>query len=118
MTSHAIDREEVMAYVDGELDANRSAEIETHLKGCEDCRSLVGELRAVSMRLATWHVADAEDQLVAIRHRVLGNECCEAAEAVLVAAPGNVQFSTLGDRWSCGRRRRDCCWSLDCQSPV
>jgi hypothetical protein len=64
MTSHAIDREEVMAYVDGALDASRSAVVEGHLNGCADCRSLAGELRLVSQRLAAWRVEDAPGRRV------------------------------------------------------
>lgn len=88
MTSHAIDREEVMAYVDGALDPSRLAEVETHLKTCDDCRSLVGELRAVSTRLATWHVADADDRLAAIKHRVLTSSASRPAKSSRWRLPG------------------------------
>jgi anti-sigma factor RsiW len=58
VTTHTIDREEVMAYVDGELAEGREAEVRLHLETCAECRALIGELRQVSTRLSSWHVGD------------------------------------------------------------
>lgn len=40
------------AHLDGELDADRTASVETHLSRCRECRELVEELRAVRERAA------------------------------------------------------------------
>lgn len=57
MTSpHAIDREDVMAYLDGELAAERAALVRVHLDTCESCRQLAADLRDVSARLHEWQV--------------------------------------------------------------
>jgi anti-sigma factor RsiW len=57
MTSnHAVDREEVMAFVDGELDAKRAVEVGAHIKGCSECRALVETFRRVSSGLQAWPV--------------------------------------------------------------
>lgn len=55
-TTHDVSRDEVMAYVDGELSPARLVSVEAHLVGCEACRTLSEELRAVSARLQAWDV--------------------------------------------------------------
>lgn len=55
-TSHAVSRDDVMAYVDGELSADHRARVQSHLIGCDACRALAEELRAVSARLQAWQV--------------------------------------------------------------
>jgi anti-sigma factor RsiW len=45
-----------MAYLDGELAADRSATVAAHFEGCAECRALVGDLQAVSRRMAEWEV--------------------------------------------------------------
>ena len=46
--THEIEREEVMAYLDGELAASRAIAVRAHLDHCEECRELADELREVS----------------------------------------------------------------------
>jgi hypothetical protein len=48
--------EEVMAFLDGELTAASEADIRAHLDRCHACRSLAGDLRAVSDQLTAWRV--------------------------------------------------------------
>ncbi|HYN07655.1 MAG TPA: zf-HC2 domain-containing protein, partial [Vicinamibacterales bacterium] len=67
MTPHTIDREEVMAYLDGELEPARRDLVEAHLDTCDDCRMLAGELRQISGRLSSWAIPDATDRLAGIR---------------------------------------------------
>ncbi len=38
-TTHEIEPEEVMAYLDGELEASRASEVAAHIAGCAECRS-------------------------------------------------------------------------------
>ena len=45
---HAIEPEEMMAYLDGELSASRAAEARTHLERCAECQTLAAGLRRVS----------------------------------------------------------------------
>ena len=49
-------REELMAYLDGEA----SADVAAHLEGCRDCQALAAELRGVSERLLEWEVEPAD----------------------------------------------------------
>lgn len=58
-TTHPIEREEVMAWLDGELDVARAAFVEAHVGECNECRALADELRAVSVRMAEWQVERA-----------------------------------------------------------
>ena len=46
------DRELLVAYVDGELDASARAELESHLESCAACRELVGAQRRLGEMFA------------------------------------------------------------------
>src|SRR5438128_12316323 len=48
------DREDVMAYLDGELTADHESDVRAHLEGCDTCSSFAEELKAVSRQLAAW----------------------------------------------------------------
>ena len=63
--THEIDREEVMAYLDGEIATARAVAIRAHLDQCAECRALADELRDVSAGLGEWAVEKAPDTLVA-----------------------------------------------------
>ncbi|MDA8244920.1 MAG: zf-HC2 domain-containing protein [Elusimicrobia bacterium] len=45
---HNLCRENLSAYLDGELTQKERLELETHLAGCADCRAELGQLKAVS----------------------------------------------------------------------
>lgn len=45
-----------MAYLDGELTAERAAATAAHLGGCAECQALAAELRGVSAKVGTWEV--------------------------------------------------------------
>lgn len=60
---HPIEPEELMAYLDGELSAEQAAATHAHLEECEECKAMVGELRAVSDRLKAWHVLPTDSQI-------------------------------------------------------
>jgi len=51
--------EDVMAFLDGELTTAGEADIRAHLDTCHACRSLAGDLRAVSHQLTAWRVEPA-----------------------------------------------------------
>jgi hypothetical protein len=57
---HPIEPEELMAYLDGELSADRTAATAAHMGECAECQGLVAELRSVSQTLETWEVASLE----------------------------------------------------------
>ena len=63
--THDIDREEVMAYLDGEIAAARAVVVRAHLDQCAECRALADDLREVSAGLGEWAVEPAPGTLVA-----------------------------------------------------
>ena len=59
VAEHAVNPEEVMGYLDGELQAERAAVVHAHMTSCDACQRLAGELRAVSREVTRWSVEDA-----------------------------------------------------------
>src|SRR5438067_5854136 len=62
MMSHQEIRERIHPFVDGELDVTDSREVELHLRGCDECRELEQQVRAMSdalTRSAPAHRASA-----------------------------------------------------------
>jgi len=55
-TTHPFGREEVMAYLDGELEPARAAAAAAHLEQCAECRALAADLRAVARQMPQWEV--------------------------------------------------------------
>jgi len=53
---HALEPEELMAYLDGELPAARAAEAIAHLDRCAHCQELAADLRRVSHEMTAWQV--------------------------------------------------------------
>jgi len=54
--THPIDKQEVMAYLDGELPAERAAAVAAHLEQCTRCRSAAEDFRFVGRQLLAWQV--------------------------------------------------------------
>lgn len=54
--THPIDKEQVMAYLDGELTPEQAARIAMHLDQCGECRDLSAELRGISSQMLVWSV--------------------------------------------------------------
>src|SRR5271169_957803 len=62
-TQHAFEPEEVMAYLDGELESQRAAALAEHLGHCRECEALAAQFRQVSERLLDFQVAPAPESL-------------------------------------------------------
>ena len=57
---HPVEREQIMAYLDGELAPEAAtAHVAAHLEQCSECRQLEADLRAVSQQMLTWNVEPA-----------------------------------------------------------
>jgi hypothetical protein len=65
-TMHPIEPEELMAYLDGELPADRANATAVHLGECSECQSFVAELRNVSHTLKTWKAEPPESDAPAV----------------------------------------------------
>ena len=63
-TAHPFSPEEIMAFLDGELDPTASTSITAHLDLCEECRVLTAKFRSTSQSLSQWQVdpVDSLDQ--------------------------------------------------------
>jgi hypothetical protein len=60
---HPVEQEELMAYLDGELAAERAALVATHLAQCAECRAWAADSRMLSERLTAWQVEPAPQTL-------------------------------------------------------
>lgn len=63
--THEFNREEVMAYLDGELAPARALQVHAHVETCPECSALASDLRQVSTNLRDWTVESAPSRLVA-----------------------------------------------------
>lgn len=62
-STHAVEKEELMAYLDGELPVARATAVAVHLEQCAECAALASELRALSQQLAAWQVEPSPARL-------------------------------------------------------
>jgi hypothetical protein len=62
-STHPVEPEDVMAYLDGELPAARASAIAAHLDQCADCAGLAQQLRNVSQQLLAFEVEPAPARL-------------------------------------------------------
>jgi anti-sigma factor RsiW len=62
-TSKHSPAEELSAFLDGDLETTRRAEVASHLEGCADCRKVVEELRSLAAGLRTLAQVDPERDL-------------------------------------------------------
>ncbi len=62
-STHPFEQEEVMAYLDGELSANRAVSVAAHLRECTECAALAEQMRGVSSQLSNWSVEAAPSEL-------------------------------------------------------
>ncbi len=63
MTTHAVEHEELQAYLDGELTPARRVDVDAHLRECRECARVLEELRQVSATLQQWQVEPAPASL-------------------------------------------------------
>ncbi len=61
--AHPVEREELMAYLDGEVKVERAAALAAHLEQCAECKAVAADLRSVSTQLAEWQVEPAPARL-------------------------------------------------------
>lgn len=97
-SAHSIQREEVMAYLDGELAPERAAPVAAHLEECSECRIVAAELRGISQQLLAWEVEPAPEQL---------SERIRTSAAERQTSAKNLRLGRLapGGGWWANRRR-------------
>jgi hypothetical protein len=62
-TTHPIEPDELMAYLDGELSSDGAAAAAAHLSECGECREVVSILRGVSQSMKDWDIRQSESQI-------------------------------------------------------
>lgn len=87
---HPVEGEELQAYLDNELAAERHATVEQHLAACADCHRLLDDLRQVSARLQAWQVEPAPPRL-----RMPSFQAAKPRTWRLIAAFGGVAAAAL-----------------------
>jgi hypothetical protein len=58
--THPIEREELMAYLDGELPVDRAARAAAHLENCRECQDLAADLQSATRRMMTWQIEPSD----------------------------------------------------------
>jgi len=98
LADHPIQREELMAYLDGELPTDRASAAVAHLERCPDCQAFAAELRDISRQLMTWEIEPPDAQMPAVLAAAL-EECPPRQEA---AKPGPHRFlgGVMRRRWA------------------
>ena len=94
---HPIEPEELMAYLDGELTADRATATAAHLSACTECQGVVADLRSVSQALHTWEVRPLESAPPAAIETALAERRPKLRS--LSPARGRSWRQFLGQRW-------------------
>ena len=63
-STHPVENEELMAYLDGELAVERGRGVASHLEQCAECQALAAEFRFVYQQMAAWQVGPSPACLV------------------------------------------------------
>jgi|SRR5579859_140050 len=61
MSNHAVEQEDLMAYLDGELALDRATTAAAHLEHCRECQSIASDLQSVSRRMMAWQIESPDD---------------------------------------------------------
>jgi hypothetical protein len=94
---HPIEPEELMAYLDGELTANRAAATAAHLGDCAECQRIVAGFRGVSRILKTWKTEPTDsDMPQAIATALAENNLVSRS---VISARLRPRRALLGQRW-------------------
>jgi hypothetical protein len=62
---HPVDPEELMAYLDGELNPVHASDVAEHLETCRECQILSAEYKSISQSLTSWDMEPKEPELSA-----------------------------------------------------
>jgi len=95
-TTHPIEPEELMAYLDGELSRDRAEATAAHLSECADCRGFVSELRGVSQALKAWDVGSADSRVSPVISTALEEETRKQGKAPI---PSRARTEVFRHRW-------------------
>ena len=60
---HPVEPEELMAYLDGELEIGRASAVGAHLEQCSECQAIAADLGSTGQRLLGVQVERSSDRL-------------------------------------------------------
>jgi Domain of unknown function (DUF4349)/Putative zinc-finger len=63
---HAFEPEEVMAYLDGELEPRRAAALASHLEHCTECQEVARSIRGISTQMLAFEIEPAPQSLTTV----------------------------------------------------
>jgi anti-sigma factor RsiW len=86
-STHPFEQEEVMAYLDGEIAADRASEIAQHMQKCAECQALAATFRNLSRELSAWEIEGSPIRLT---------EKMNAEVATAAAQPNRMALASLG----------------------
>ncbi len=102
-STHPYEQEEVMAYLDGELSADRAAGVASHLRECAECAALAEQMREVSSQLTNWSVEAAPATLTKnLEAARTGHSSRKVKKPKGIAAWLDGKFAPLRGRWAWG----------------
>ena len=102
-STHLYEQEEVMAYLDGELSADRAAGVAAHLRECAGCAELAEQMRGVSAHLTNWSVEPAPASLTEkVKTARSAPRLAKENEPRGIAAWLDGKFAPLRSRWVWG----------------
>ena len=96
-TEHPLSKEELMAYVDGQLKGSQAAKVAQHIYGCPECAAAVVEARQLSGQVATWKIEEAPERIA--EHVLAGLRLQAGNRAVRRSVSG---WWTPGRKWAYG----------------
>jgi Domain of unknown function (DUF4349)/Putative zinc-finger len=100
-STHPFEQEEVMAYLDGELSANRAADVAAHLRECAECAGLAEQMRDVSTHLSNWSVEPAPASLTRnLDAARVGHPSAKVRKPSGIAAWLDGRLGPLSRRWA------------------
>jgi hypothetical protein len=97
-SKHAIEQDELMAYLDGELSTDRAAAAVAHLEHCSECQTLAADFRGLSRQLMAWEV-EAADSGIPPRISAVLEEREQKPESSRVS-PSALRHKVMMRRWS------------------
>jgi anti-sigma factor RsiW len=71
LRQHEFEAEEIMAYLDGELEPQRASSLAAHLEHCAECQTLTKEFRQISERMLDFQIEPSPENInMAVRAAV------------------------------------------------
>ena len=99
--------EEWMAYLYGELQAPKQAELDAHLRQCDPCKSSLVQWRAVMAELDTWQLPQDRSRTLNVPRHVRTMIRWAAAAVLLIAAGYTAGWISAGRPLDIERLRKD-----------